>query len=371
MKSQSLHSLSLPKTSFDKTRKRVLFICGTYNQTTQMHQVASQLPEYEAAFSPYYGDGFLDFAKEAGMLEWTILGNKWVKRSSDYLRTYSLPIDYRGKKHAYDLVVTCQDLIIPKNIRRSKMVLVQEGMTDPETSLFRLVRALPFLPRWFAGTSTTGLSNRYDRFCVASDGYRDLFVQKGVRPEKIEVTGIPNFDNCRKFLINDFPHKHFVLVCTSDSRETFAYENRKKFIEKAVQIAAGRQLIFKLHPNEDVRRATREINRYAPCAIVCENGKAEEMVANCDVLVTRYSTTAYVGIALGKEVYSEFNLEQLKRLLPLQNGSAASNIANVCRELLEQKVGSSVPVRSRSVGSFCNPDDFRATSKSLTTEVER
>jgi hypothetical protein len=335
-----------------------------------MHQVATQLPEYEVAFSPYYSDGFLDFAKKAGLLEWTILGKKWVKRSSDYLKDHNLPIDYQGKLHAYDLVVTCQDLIIPKNIQGRKIVLVQEGMTDPETLLFRLVRALPFVPRWIAGTSTTGLSDQYDRFCVASEGYRDLFVQKGVQPEKIKVTGIPNFDNCRKFLDNDFPHRHFVLVCTSDSRETFAYENRKRFIEKAVQIAAGRQLIFKLHPNENVERATREINRYAPGALVYQSSKAEEMVANCDVLITRYSTTVYVGMALGKEVHSDFNLEQLKRLLPAQNGLAASNIANVCRELLGQEVASSVPVRCRWDHPFGVDKALQTISKSVTTEVE-
>ena len=31
------------------------------------------------------------------------------------------------------------------------------------------------------------------KFCVASEGYRDLFISKGVKPEKIYVTGIPNF----------------------------------------------------------------------------------------------------------------------------------------------------------------------------------
>jgi hypothetical protein len=35
----------------------------------------------------------------------------------------------------------------------------------------------------------TGLSHVYAAFCAASSGYRDLFVRKGVRPERIEVTG--------------------------------------------------------------------------------------------------------------------------------------------------------------------------------------
>jgi len=347
-----------------------LFICGTLNQTTQMHQIASELDRYKAFFSPYYADGIIDAAKKAGLLEWTILGNKAGERTIKYLNDHGLSIDYRGEKHEYDLVVTCQDLIVPKNIRGRKIVLVQEGMTDPETIMYRIVHTLPFVPRWLASTSTTGLSDAFDRFCVASEGYRELFIRKGVRPEKIEVTGIPNFDSCKRFLKNSFPYRHFVLVCTSDSRETFAHENRKKFIHKALQIANGRQLFFKLHPNENIERATKEINRYAPGSLVFADGNAEEMVANCNVLITRYSSTVYIGLALGKEVYSEFNMEQLKRLLPIQNGSAASNIANVCRELLELEAREHVPWQSQKLRSLRSRMISRVFSNKIAAEVK-
>jgi hypothetical protein len=177
----------------------------------------------------------------------------------------------------------------------------------------------------------------YEKFCVGSDGYRDLFIRKGADPSKLVVTGIPNFDNCKEYLDNDFPHRDYVLVCTSDMRETYHYENRKKFIQRAVQIAKGKQLIFKLHPNEHFERATREINRYAPNALVFTQGSAEHMIAHCDTLITRYSTTVYVGLALGKTCYSDFDIEELKRLTPLQNnGTSARNIADVCRRLLEE-----------------------------------
>jgi len=53
---------------------RVLFICGSLNQTTQMHQIARQMPELEARFTPYYCDGFLELMRRAGLVEFTILG---------------------------------------------------------------------------------------------------------------------------------------------------------------------------------------------------------------------------------------------------------------------------------------------------------
>jgi hypothetical protein len=314
-----------------------MFICGSMNQTTQMHQISRQLSDYEHSFSPYYCDGFDELLRRLGLMEFTIIGHKLAGRCRQYLEDHGLPIDYQARNGPYDLVVTCSDVYVQKNIRDRRIVLVQEGITDPETFAFHLVTRFRFLPLWFAGTAATGLSDAYRKFCVASEGYRDFFVRKGARAGKIVVTGIPNFDDCGRYRANNFPHRHYVLVCTSPLREVFRGEDREAFIRQAVAIAGGRQLIFKLHPNENARRATREISRYAPGATVFTTGSAEEMIANCDVLITRYSSTAFVGLALGKETHSDFDLDELRRLTPVQNGSAALNIANVCRQLLEEE----------------------------------
>ncbi len=307
------------------------------NQTTQMHQISRHLGDYDHAFSPFYVDGFDEFLKRLGMIEFTVAGNKLSGRCREYLQDQGLPIDERGRNRPYDLVVTCSDVYLQKNIKGDRMVLVQEGITDPESMMFHLVNRFRFLPLWFAGNALTGLSDAYQAFCVASEGYRDFFIKKGVRAEKIIVTGIPNFDKCRQYSSNTFPHRNYVLACTSALRETLQYENRKAFIQKAVKIAGSRQLIFKLHPSEKVRRATLEINKYAPGAMVFSTGNAEEMIANCDVLITRFSSTALVGLALGKETHSDFNMDEMRRLAPVQNCSAALNIANVCRRLLESE----------------------------------
>jgi hypothetical protein len=73
-----------------------------------------------------------------------------------------------------------------------------------------------------------------------------------------------------------------------------------------------------------------------PGALVYADGSAEEMIANCDVLITQYSSTVFVGLALGKEIHSYFDLDQLKRLMPIQNHAAARNIAAVCGDVLRQ-----------------------------------
>ena len=316
-------------------KKKILFICGSMNITTQMQQIAAELPEYDRYFTPFYADGFIKLLNTLNLVEFTIIGDKRAGECYRYLEDQKLTIDYGGKQHDYDLVVTCSDLVLQKNVRDKKLIVVQEGITDPERFSYHLVKTLKFLPKWFAGTSANGITNKFDYYCVAGEGYRELFIEKGVKPEKIRVTGIPNFDNCQKYHDNEFPHKGYVLVCTSDLREKFRYENRKKFIKRALEIAAGRQLIFKLHPNEKFERRTAEIKKLAPDALVYTAGSAEEMIANSDVLLTSYSSTIYVGLALGKEVYSVLDMEELRRLTPVQNGCAARHIADVCRELIE------------------------------------
>jgi hypothetical protein len=303
-----------------------------------MHQIAEQLAECDCAFSPYYDDGYPNTLKRLRLTEMTPMGYKLSARTLEYLIRHQLPLDPGGLSGPYDLTVTCSDLCVPGNIRSAPVVLVQEGMTDPEGFWYHAWRRYRWLPRWLAGTAVTGLSDQYTKFCVASDGYKRQFVSRGANPDKIVVTGIPNFDNCRRFLNNTFPYRDYVLVCTSDIRETVGREDRRGFILKAGRIANGRQLIFKLHPNERVDRATREINRYAPGAIIYATGSAEEMIANSSVLITRFSSTAYVGLALGKDVYSDFDVEDLRRKMPIQTGSAAEAIAAVCRQLMNAKL---------------------------------
>jgi hypothetical protein len=317
-------------------RVRVLFICGSVNQTRMMHAIARALPDWEAHYTTYYCDAPLEWLRRAGLLDFTILGWPWRKQAMRYLRQHGLPMDHEGRGHRYDLVVTCSDVIVPRNIRDKKVVVVQEGMTDPERFWYWARKVVPIVPRWAAGTAWTGASNLYHRFCVASPGYRELFVRKGADPARIVVTGIPNFDDCARYRHNDFPHRDYVLCCTSDTRETYKPDNRRAFIRRAVEIAAGRPLFFKLHPNENWERSRAEIARWAPQARVFTTGSAEEMVANASVLICQYSTLAFVGLALGKQVHSYFDLAELRRLLPLQGGEAARNIAEVCRSLVSE-----------------------------------
>lgn len=320
-------------------KPRVLFVCGSLNQTTQLHAIAEELRECSAFFTPFYTLGVRDLARHAGLLENTILGNKLRARCLAYLTRARLPVDLHGRSGPYDLVVLCTDLLIPANLRDARRLVVQEGMTDPETTLSRWVDRLA-LPAWMAGTTLTATRGQYDVMCVASEGYRDLFVRRGAPAEKLRVTGIPNFDDCARFRHNSLRDRDYVLLCTSDLRENLRRDQRERFFVNALRVARGRPIHVRFHPNENLERALRELRTFCPRALVHPNDDAdapctEALIANCSVLMTQVSSVAFVGLALGKEVHSYFDLAELRRLLPVQNGGrSAANIADVCRELL-------------------------------------
>jgi hypothetical protein len=322
--------------------KKILFITGSMNQTWQMHEIAKNLPGYDCWFSQFFTD--LKWAnvliKHTSVFKGTIFSGQFKENSEKYLLSKGLQLDYQAKKNKYDLIVYCSDIHIPKRLRDTKIIWVQEGMTDKFTLLSKIVKALKLPAGLSGGTSLNGTSNICDIYCAGSEGYKNQFVKLGTDASKIIVTGIPNYDNVAQFLNNDFPYKNYVMVATTDMRETFRYENRAEFIKKAVKIANGRKLLFKLHPNEKFERAEAEIKKYAPAGtLIYRTGNTNHMIANCTELITQYSTVVYVGLALGKQVHSYFDIEELKRLAPIQNGGiSAINIAKICRNVLDPNV---------------------------------
>jgi hypothetical protein len=327
--------------------KNILLIGGTLNQTKAMVAIGNELTDHNCYHTPFYCDGHLLRASQRGQLDFTVLAGALRERTVEYMRQTKVPIDDRGEARGYDLIVTCSDLILQDNIEDKRIVLIQEGLTEREGFLYWLVTHLG-VPRAFANTAAFGLSDGYEVFCVASVGARNLFRAKGIRESKMVVTGIPNFDEVNEYLNNDFPYRDFVLICTSNARETFKWHDRMRFLRDAVNIAAGRPVIFKLHPAEQHDRATREIRSMAPDALIMANGNTEHMIANCAALVAQYSTVAFTAALLGKEVHSYIEPDYLRQALPIQNGgTSARNIAEVCRACFDSNPVEVDKVRAR------------------------
>lgn len=87
-------------------------------------------------FSQFFSESvFIKSAVKTGLLDHTIMAGKFREQSEQYLSTHGLKNDYALTRfnNRYDLAVMCSDLIVPKSLRNSKTVWVQEGMTDKLT----------------------------------------------------------------------------------------------------------------------------------------------------------------------------------------------------------------------------------------------
>ena len=311
------YSASMSQTA--PARKQVLLIGGSLNQTTMMHRIGERLgATCDCTYSPFYCDQPLRSLQKAGLLEFTIFGGPMRRATEEYLRAHALPVDEGGVLRDYDLALTCSDLVLPKNIRNRPLVLVQEGMTDPERFWYWVRKALPFMPLWSCGTSGTGLSGLYDRFCVASQGYKDFFVRNGIEARKIAVTGIPNFDDCR-------------LRGTTSRTTTTCWLHvrhaRDAQVRRPTASSQGRgdrrrpSLVFKLHPNEKSARTT-EISRSRPeprCTQGPRRGDGRELDGGRHpVVVARLR-----GAGARQGVHSYSDLRGAAEPCPLQGGTSA------------------------------------------------
>src|ERR1700743_137305 len=152
-------------------RKKILFIIGSPNQTSQMHQIASLLRDYDCYFSQLYSKNpVVKAVVRMGLLENSILSGEFRRKGDAYLERHRLRNDYARSiyRHNYDLAVLCTELLVTKELRRTKTIWVQEGMTDPLTSWGRWVRRLGLPSVLAANTAFNGSNNICDLYCAAS-----------------------------------------------------------------------------------------------------------------------------------------------------------------------------------------------------------
>ena len=73
-------------------RKKILFTIGSPNQTSQMHQIASQLSDYDCYFSQLYSKHpVVRLVQRTGLLDTTILAGEFKRKGDAYLDKHQLP----------------------------------------------------------------------------------------------------------------------------------------------------------------------------------------------------------------------------------------------------------------------------------------
>lgn len=319
----------------------ILFLPGTEIHFKQMSEIANSLSDIDIYFAPFFADGKLELLRKTHIFDFifrkTPLGNSSHRKIKKIILESGFKTDEKAKKRDYDLVVVPSDIYLPSKIIKSKIVLIQEGGLYPDNFILSLVK-IGIAPRFFANTAALGLSDKYEFFCVASEEYRKFFIERGIKSEKLRVTGISYYDNFEKYRV--YPKKipklpkKYVLACMSPSWESLGLE-WDSLISKARRKAKELKipLVVKVHPREE-RYQIRRLRKQN--ILVYQKPTAEYFAASAKYAFVQSSTSIYSLIHFGIPTEStKLDIEKCKKLMAWQNnGTSAKNIAAVCREIL-------------------------------------
>ncbi|HIA14129.1 MAG TPA: hypothetical protein EYN74_04460 [Nitrospirales bacterium] len=142
---------------------------------------------------------------------------------------------------------------------------------------------------------------------------RDLYLQQGVSPDRIQVVGQPRYDNVHR--VGDTPDRETfgifprqrVLVYATEPGNFISSRREKEVHEEAlIRFFHGREeyfLLILLHPSDPGVVANCLLKKYRAKNIrVLPGGNPYGLMALCDVWVTAYSTTASEALIYEKPV---------------------------------------------------------------------
>jgi len=152
------------------------------------------------------------------------------------------------------------------------------------------------------------------KIAVTGDYSRNRFIEEGIPPEKIVVTGLPRFDDIRNktFESNALrrqlglaPDRSVVALLTDAQVEhrLWTARRRRDFIKKvlpACQKFPDVQFVIKIHPYEDptdYQRAVKELGWNIP---VSKNIPLHELINASDAIMTGISTTGAETLIFNK-----------------------------------------------------------------------
>ena len=143
---------------------RVLFICGSPNQTGQMVQVAEALPEVEAWFTSLLLGRLIHLAMVKGDIleqcDQRPQAPRHLRRRAERQRA---AIDLGAERNEYDLWVCPNDAVVPPGSAETPWVLVQEGIMEQPNWRTWVWRYTRLMPRPLATTAVFGLSKALRR----------------------------------------------------------------------------------------------------------------------------------------------------------------------------------------------------------------
>ncbi len=154
-----------------------------------------------------------------------------------------------------------------------------------------------------------------DRTAAYGPYYKELLTEVSSYPkDSVVVTGQPRYDSLhyadqmydRNKILLELgldPRRKLVLWATQ-THGLPADENERNIeaVYQAIRQSEDLQLVIKLHPGEDQRAPQYKRSHLYKPTIIGGSGNTISLLYACDLMITRYSTTALEAVALNKPV---------------------------------------------------------------------
>jgi UDP-N-acetylglucosamine 2-epimerase len=151
-----------------------------------------------------------------------------------------------------------------------------------------------------------------DKIAAMGEVIKNIYIESGIEPERIVVTGIAHFDllfNRNKeqdkqvLLGSDIEPSKRTILFTTDNISLSETQRMLSGVIDAVLKMQGVQLVVKVHPSEDAGPYQTMAEKYHDPGIrVVKDTDLYALISNCELLITKYSTTALEAMMIGKPV---------------------------------------------------------------------
>jgi glycosyltransferase involved in cell wall biosynthesis len=186
------------------------------------------------------------------------------------------------------------------------------------------------------GNSRSQMRHLYaDKKAAMGEIIKNLYIESGVDPERIVITGVAHFDQL--FNRNKEQDKQVLAKSGIDPNEkTILFTTDNITLSETKEMLTGVisavlkmndvQLVIKVHPREDAEPYQEIAKKYRDSSIhVVKDTDLYALISNCELLVTKFSTTALEAMMVDKPVVT-INLSGQPTPVPYAEEGAALGV---------------------------------------------
>jgi len=174
-----------------------------------------------------------------------------------------------------------------------------------------------------------------DKVAAMGEISKEIYLESGLEPARIVVTGIAHFDqlfNRNKELDSQVlmscgidPGKKYIIF-TTDNIDYDETETMLIGVINATMKIGDIQLVVKVHPGEDIEKYQILADKYHDSRInIIKDVDLYALISNCELLITKYSTTALEAMMIDKQVIT-INLSGEPTPVPYAEEGAALGV---------------------------------------------